>query len=598
MGNVFKRFDIVGQEFEINFGRSRRLQTSIGGALTTISVVMVAIASLNFVINYWNTKNAEVSISKEFDPKFPKINMIDSKMSPVIGFLQNNQNFMFPKDGEKYFTIHGMILQVNYESLVDFKMEMTPLAQIPFKPCSELESTTTKWYLNSDMVNAKNFSKFYGYCAEVENPELFFVEGDIVAPPQTVFIINIFPCSLEDPTKCATPQELFQFNMYLSLPKFSFDREDLDDPVKMTPSVGLTTPINYGLMKKREIWLKKNAVYDDRVDFAKDSLNSEYFEIDGIERTSIPRMGTPVHCTKEQIMMSQCQPYVVLQFGSSGKFVKIKRSYKKLLNVLGEIGGAAKVFFIGSSVAFYILGRFFIKKKKAQEILGMEVKEAKTIMETGIFDESKDECFWKIFKEFQVENHNGYEIIKNLNKYKVLDEILFEEYHRKLVPLLLLNKTKEKMKKKERNIIEEKKELTIEEAVKLLSSEESDDPLKQKLKIFFLENLPHLLTNKINKNEEVKIGSDDQEIAKSKKKPENKVRGKAGTGDQEIIKKKENGRRKRGKSGKRRKKETKEEDIGEFDGDHHESQIKLREDHNFGTSQRRRRRREKNKGIV
>lgn len=379
--------------------------------------------------------------------------------------------------------------------------------KIPFKPCSNVRSNQTKWYLESAQV--KNIGEFHGICPEVENKDECYIGGSIISPPQRQFLVQIFPCSLKDKTQCATPAEMLQFSIYVFLPNYSFDRKNYENPVKMSPGIAFKAPINYEFSKVRDITWKQKVIYDDRMDFFPAEVRKRYTEIDSIDTSTQPRIQKKIHCTKKEIDNSSCIPYVQLAYSTSGKIVHITRSYKKILTVLGEIGGTSKTLLVFASTILILTGGFCLRKKKARHILDMEVEEAKTLLKNeGKRGQEFEMCFWKVVKEYESQNHDGFEFIRNSNKFQILDELIFKPQHRKLVPLLLLNRTKERMCKKK--IWENEGEgnmLSIQDAVKKIIVDQTKEPFEASLNSYFLDHLPKNLVESARKTGEEKFSN-------------------------------------------------------------------------------------------
>lgn len=104
MGNLFEKVDRLGEEFKINYGKSAYLQTKIGGALTIFFSLAITATTFIFISNFLNTENSEVSTNAEFDPTYPKINIIDSQMSPIFAILKNSKHLLNPKEISRYLT--------------------------------------------------------------------------------------------------------------------------------------------------------------------------------------------------------------------------------------------------------------------------------------------------------------------------------------------------------------------------------------------------------------------------------------------------------------------------------------------------------------
>lgn len=498
MGNVIQKFDNIGEQFRLNFGRSKRLKTSLGGFCTIFSLLTVIVASIIFIRNFLSDDNAEVSVSEEFDPTFPKINLYDAKMSPIITLFKN-QDAINPVNISRYITIQALLIENTFDpnNLEEFKTLNIPLAFIPYIPCSQLDKSNV-WYHKSDLEIPKKFGDLYGLCPFVNNTEEFFAKGDPVSPPMRFLMIRILPCSLPDLSECASPEEIYQMVIYLFLPQFSFDRKNFKNPVQMNPVVALTLPLNFATARRKEIFLKVNEIYDDTKDFFPVKKNTEFVQIDTTTDSQFPRVGLQAHCTLEQIATLQCINYIEMRYQVSGKIKKITRNYKKLLSVAGEIGGVSKTFFFVSGITLILFGKYILKKKRSKKIkktLNMNIDQAKDLLRENNGISSED--FFAALKEFEADNHDGFRLIGNSNKISILGDILFEDFHLKLIPLLCLNKILNNNSRKNRNKFEEEEEeeekeeeeLTLKEALLKLETSNPDDAIRQKINQFFLDNL-------------------------------------------------------------------------------------------------------------
>lgn len=485
MKNLFKKIDQVGNRFELYFGESKRLQTLVGAVLTLISLIMITLASIGFISSYYDTSKPEISINQVFDPSYPKINLAEMNMTPMISFFDNSKGvFIHPEEVKKYFTIFAGTVSTHFGSIKEFKVDFVPLTQTEYIPCSKLKKSE-KWYKETNSENFIDLAEMYGFCPKIENVSKIHVQGFILSPPEIKYLVEIHPCSLEDKAKCLNPQSI---TVVFGLPKLSFDKEDFDKPFKIEPSLPFSISIDQSIRKSNKIFLKSTSIFDSRVDFMPETSKGKFAEIDEIKSLTQPRPVENSHCRLEAVLNFACPMYVGLEFLPSGNLKKISRNYKKMLDILGQIGGISKLFLFGGSLIFLILGNFLKKKTKAKILLENELEQVHKFF-IGEETQEKEELikskkeFWKLVQEFDKKNHDGYRLLKNQNKFEIFEWVFFEDYHRALVPLLQLNSIKEKKE-------EEYKKLEPKEAFELLVQEESDDPVKIALKAFFIENLP------------------------------------------------------------------------------------------------------------
>lgn len=503
-----------------------------------IFFLTVTVASLIFIKNYLSTENPEVSTNSEFNSNFPRIDLEEAMMSPVIAVLLQERHFLNLSEFSKFFTIQAFIFENTYDEadIENFDFKIKPIAMIPFKPCSQVISNATKWYLKSNSSNAKNIGEIHSLCPEVANMSDYYIKGDVIYPPIRLFMINILPCSLEDSTKCGKIENLVELSIYAFLPKIGFNKQNFQNPITMSPTVGFSFPINYQMAKKRKIFFKESRIYDDRMDFFPTKEKARFVEVDYADEYTYPRPGTPLHCTAEEVMTFTCMPYVQLEYRPSGKIVKITRSYKKLLNVFGEIGGTSKSFFLVASILLYLLGRFLFKKKRMKKILEVELEEAKKFLneEEENFDNNQ---FEKVLGEFEMNSHDGYRLLKTVNKFRIIDKVFFKPHHRKLIPLLLLRDTMKGM-----NIdVDDEEELSTLEAVDLLVNENYEDAVDEKMSKFFLENLPDRLKKErgreVMKLKKFAKGEKEGEERRGKRDKKRRKRKKRGKSDGAALRK-------------------------------------------------------------
>lgn len=337
MGNIIKKADNLGEEFEINYGRTKRLQTVLGGVITLLSFLLITFSSSIFIARYRDTSGPEVSISNEFDPKYPKVNLIEGKIFPILGIAENEVKMLDRKDLSKYVTIISTVYSIYYETLDD-PAQFTPLAQIEYKPCPEVNHPI-KQQIYGNYKNPTDFGEIYGLCPDVKNDSIFYVEGHLVTPPKTVFDIKVYPCTLDDQTQCKTVDEMRSLEFYFLLPKLSFNRGDYEKPVRTSPDVEFAPGIDTNQKQKFVIRLMKTRIFDDRIDFKEPILKETFIEIESTKKSTFSRSGKGVTCKKSDfaIFPPSCIPYLQFEFNAGGRSVVIYRSYTKLLDLLGEI---------------------------------------------------------------------------------------------------------------------------------------------------------------------------------------------------------------------------------------------------------------------
>lgn len=518
MGNIIKKVDNLSDEFSLNYGKNKRLKTNFGGSLTLLILLFILIASSTFISRYFDPTRAEISVSKEFNATYPKINLIKGNIFPILSFIKDERDFIKIEEIPKYFTITANVFKVGHMEVGNpDSVIFESIAQIEYKACNQVQHKK-KFEIYEGFQYVQDTAEMYGLCPDVKNDTSFFVEGHIFSPPKTVFELRIYPCSLSDSTQCKSEEDMEFLEMAVVLPKQSFDRKNFDEPIKWLPSVELTPIINFESRKKTVINLMKTQIFDDVYDFVDEILTNEFIEIETVRENSAPRKNKGVYCKPEDIFKFplKCSLYLQLEFNSGGRLIVIKRNYKKILDLMGEIGGVSQVLFTVFSIFFAVVGGIFIRQVLTTEVLGVKKKEITQYIDLEMKDKKKKkEEFGNLIKEFNECNHDGIRYIKNINDFEILGEAFYEEYHRKLLPLVFLNRIKLSLEKKKNETRDKLKSeagngINFNDAyIKLMEGVESDDPTLRKLNKFILENLPKTFRTK---NTIVKLESQTEEM--------------------------------------------------------------------------------------
>lgn len=493
MGNIIKTCDQFGEDFTLNYGSNKQKKSIKGGILSIFLMIFVTIGSITFIVNYFSTKDPEVSTNTKTSTNFPVYNLSESNIFPMLGVLKNDEIALTSGEISKYVTIYGIVNKMTYSQsqtadgqtlLVNEKIN-----EFRFDPCKEV-NTALKGKLYSGIQNFQAYGENACLCGQIKDEENYKVEGAMTQVPFITYNIKFFPCSLEDQSQCKSKQDIMQaqFNVLNLVP--SFDKEEFDNPVTFRPISLLKTFLNYNQGKIINIQLKKNILYDETMDYLGEKLKKEYAEMDSIRSDIFQRDENQIYCTDTEIRDGKCAPYINIKFSAGGKSTTIKRNYKKPSELMGDIGGINEVFLIIFSFLFVVVSKFC---KEDKEELGLGKDGSVEILKTlrnGLKDKKDME---KVLEEFEKVNYDGFEVIRSLSKLKILEGAVFEDYHRTLVPIIALSIIKRNLKMKEDKFSQEEKLLSLGEAVEKLKNDRSLDPFKKKINEFFLENLPENL---------------------------------------------------------------------------------------------------------
>ena len=162
MGNVLKSVDKVGTEIGFNFGRKPRFQTCLGGVMTLIAYLFIALVTWIFADRLFFSNEPEVSVSESFGASFPKINLFNNNFYPILGII-GEQGLIDADRFLEFVTVGGIIIKSSFTSIEaqDFSHEV--LKHFSFLPCKEIADNAARDTLYKSSVHSRILVSFMGF---------------------------------------------------------------------------------------------------------------------------------------------------------------------------------------------------------------------------------------------------------------------------------------------------------------------------------------------------------------------------------------------------------------------------------------------------
>lgn len=203
----------------------------------------------------------------------------------------------------------------------------------------------------------------------------------------------------------------------------------------------------------------------------------------------------------DEDLQINCEPLAVFQWNSGGKRINIKRSYRKFMDTIGEMGGASEAF-LSVAAFLYIFYTYrldsFVKKKLTEGFPATEAIKY-TVLDQSLDDKEKLKKTEEAMDELQTQRQDGLYLFKSLNHLSAFEHAFMKDYHHTLIPLALVNynikmlKVKEEMDIKDKENIhldEINEKISVQEAFEKLNNDAAEDPTTRSINKFLLENLP------------------------------------------------------------------------------------------------------------
>ena len=195
-------------------------------------------------------------------------------------------------------------------------------------------------------------------------PETTGIEDKILSasnyhlPPYYITRIYFFPCSLKNKEECAPSEIIRHLSVSFATVRKAFDYTNRSHPISTTTD--FDGQVEFDLRSAKSTWfrLRRNRVFDSDYDFFNSKMIIEYDDYYQYSTDFRQRDEVQTYCDKSWILNltnDLCYGYLVIHYVASGETLEINRSYPKVFESLGEVGGAAEIILLvfGLIYCFY-----------------------------------------------------------------------------------------------------------------------------------------------------------------------------------------------------------------------------------------------------
>ena len=466
--------DLLGDHFKIGYSTiTSRFQSKLGGYLTILMGVL-STSMFFIVMSQFFTKNSPVVMtSAEFGSKIATFNIYRENLYLVFALAIGPLRLDGSQIG-RYATIKAEVVDV-VDNFTTRMLETTPYRDFDFEIC---KFTTDKHILDhvKEVSPVPEFVNFL-ICPDFRGLGDDFVVYDNYENYTHKWVsIKVYPCSLEDKSRCAPVEEIARLRADYGYPLKILQPSEAEEPVKSAP-VRRGTEIDPRSTKVVKEIVKLNRVLDGTLTtLIPPRIKEEYATLEEYSIDPKMRNSSQVYCTKEQIRKGPaggCQEYISFDYFASSEVVVTLRSYKKLTTMLGEYGGLLKIM---TTLMFFFYGIYSVRKVKSVLrglIFGSEEgsdKVLKNLVDGGnpseksfpranqvsgkrVITQSQSregENFEALVSRFVGRRSNVDNLIHKLNLLEVIEKAFFTDDEKTLVPLVLLKSELSEIKNKKR----------------------------------------------------------------------------------------------------------------------------------------------------
>ena len=441
----FRKMDILGSQVGLNVAGSSSVKTIFGALLSIIFIALLASGSVILIIPYFDSSNPFVVMTTKEASEYPAIDLYEDQIIPPIFLFDINTQAISQKDFLRYVTpvAYQIIQKFNIVDGV-FKTDTTRI-QIDIVPCSQVDADLDKkiygiWNQEKEL---KEFKNYIGMCLYPKNKEQFLVTGKPRSDIYSTLSIRFLPCSL--PSGCVSLEELARIGLNLPQLKKNIISSQKIDPVTVTPILENILPINPQQKTNFKANLRQNFIIDTAGFFSNPSIRANFADFSEYKSSYAYRDISKITCSKTEVESNICVPYTVFEYSSSGSSLTVERSYVGLFETIANIGGLKEILFMVMMLIYslynakvercYLFNMIF--NPKELNLIGLVSSSEKNTGKT----EQKDKL--EKLKKLSEKNIEScldiVNIVREINKIRVLTDIFLPEEYQSIIPLISLN---------------------------------------------------------------------------------------------------------------------------------------------------------------
>jgi len=178
--------------------------------------------------------------------------------------------------------------------------------------------------------------------------------------------------------------------------------------------------------------LKKITLLDDDIDLVGPKERYQYVEKDSSVYLTKQRNST-VYCSPSVLAASfveDCEPYYTLEYRSSGITIEIIRSYTKVIDVLGNVGGIFEIFSFAGLLIYCFWKDKMFKHYLHSKLIHHDMKEF-----AKYFPNAKCREIEKMLDQLVEQQMDATTIIRKINEFSFILRGSIKPYHKALIPL-------------------------------------------------------------------------------------------------------------------------------------------------------------------
>jgi hypothetical protein len=509
-----RRLDFFGEQFHMKLNGEEKTRTNIGFIFTMIFYVVVALCIWWFVSDYFDWKDPDSQTSQIVGNEYP-LQHINKDMFFTFFLLQTNNKFVSATDYKNYVSATYSLVKYTRPSSSSigqtFSKSATSIAVVPCSRTSWYKQKASSILTPNEMINFDNFA----LCPDSDSVDIQLYGGNELAE-YTQFVLSVTVPDAANPT--TVPIGSSNLVLWPMALETGYNKSNLEEPLHLIRNFKTRVALAAGLSKTVE-YMISTAVASSTGGF----LGQE-FQVN---------RGSYIESEMEDVyVVPTTEPRLLdMTFQSSRIFTQHTRSYIPVFSLISNIGGVIEIVAFLVTIFYSPISSYFSKKNLVRYGIMRKTESTNLLENTGDPKDPESYDFenllrlklinMKILKpkndiekrraqfltsceNLAVERCDIYKIIKNLNELIFFKNLFFTKAHRKLAPIVGIALLEEFDVKNRSKQIDN---MSVTDAIQLLSGSEDENPIQQEVSKLFKELL---------RRDEVRRQAEEEELLRKK----------------------------------------------------------------------------------
>lgn len=478
--NYIKKVDWLAPDITLNVGGASGVKTILGSLITLLAVGCFIGSTIVSMQTFFSTDNPTVISQVSSSIVYPPINLEENFMVPRILPLSGTATPLPPTEVPKFATF--LLNVVTTKVTIGTDGSFTSGAEVktyPYVPCALLAQAGKLDIpkLNRTMRGFVHLFLQVGICPDYPESELT-VSGRATDSSFVAMQFVVLPCSLPDPAQCATKAQLKNFQFAYLTGQDSVNLGNFEAPLEFSVSADELYYLDLGIVNRVSSRLLEIEIWDSRnLLFTPDTLRTKYAKVETQFTTPASRDSNKVSCSLMEIKTNTCDPYFVRIVQSGGSKQTITRSYKGLVETLGDVGGSRDTIFTIALLLYIFFNERSKKKYLLKAVYGIESEYKGPGKEDPAVSKQRQELQEKAFDHIE-ETLDVLAILKELNQLRMLTNFLLGPELQDKAPASILSKVYEQHKAEEK-LTQKNKTFSPQQVFPVALETEKSSPNKQ-----------------------------------------------------------------------------------------------------------------------